>query len=66
MPNELPLPDELMHLLEKRESRDRRTSKRRQAEGDDVDSENGRRKTRDRRKKRRRKQDDPESNAPGT
>ena len=33
MPNELPLPEELQHLLEKREDGDRRT----QQEGDDPD-----------------------------
>ena len=34
MPNELPLPPELMHLIEKREGQDRRSEKR--SETDDA------------------------------
>ena len=51
MPNELPLPDELQHLIEKRENDGRRESNRRQSS---VESDLDRRSGDDRRETKRR------------
>ena len=54
MANELPVPDELLHLLEKRDATDRRKAERRQDETDAPAPEEERRSGSDRRRQDRR------------
>ncbi len=56
MPNELPIPDELLSLIEKREGVDRREAERRDADSDGVSAAADRRTNTDRRQHDRRDQ----------
>lgn len=58
MPNELPIPDDLSSLIEKREQSDRRQANRRSdQEGESADVENDQRSDQDRRHNGRRQDD---------